>query len=290
MLIASGVQAQNVFATTGSSILGYTLSGTQSTFASGLTNVGGGMAFDSAGNLFASSGGGDIIKFTPGGLQSVFATGLQGPAGVAFDSAGNLFVGNTTGYYGATITKITPAGVQSTFTSVQQSAIDDPVALAFNRAGNLFVAEDGDGDIMEYTPSGVPNFFATHLGFDAPLSVAFDSAGNLFTTGRIPNDPYLHGDIYKITPEGTVSVFASGLYDPTALVIDSADDVFVVAGVLGIGDRNEIFEFTPNGVQSTFATTDGMYVSLAISAPEPSVLELFALGFCGIVLLRARQR
>lgn len=292
MLIASGVQAQHVFATTGGSILEYTMGGAQSTFASGLTNVGGGMAFDSAGNLFASSGGGDIIKFTPGGLQSVFATGLQGPDGLAFDSAGNLFVGNTTGYYGASITKITPAGAQSTFTSVQQSAIDNPVALAFNSAGNLFVANYGfNSDVLEYTPGGSPSIFTSHLGGLGPSSLAFNLKGDLFVTGLIANDPYRHGDIYKITPNGTVSVFASGLYDPTALAVDSAGDVFVVAGIDGgVGGNDRIYEFTPGGAESTFATTTGQFVSLAFAAPEPSCLVLLAVGMGTIALFRSRPR
>ena len=43
----------------------------------------------------ANYGANTIEKFTPGGVGSVFATtGLNGPIGLAFDSAGNLYAAN----------------------------------------------------------------------------------------------------------------------------------------------------------------------------------------------------
>ena len=86
-----------------------------------------GLAFDSAGNLYAANYGANTIeKFTPGGVGSVFAnTGLNSPIGLAFDSAGNLYAAN----YGAnTIEKFTPGGVGSVFAS---SGLSNPTFLAF---------------------------------------------------------------------------------------------------------------------------------------------------------------
>ena len=57
-----------------------------------------GLAFDSAGNLYAADGGAQTIyKFAPDGTRTVFvgpsafAHG-EYPVGLAFDSSGNLFV------------------------------------------------------------------------------------------------------------------------------------------------------------------------------------------------------
>jgi hypothetical protein len=53
-----------------------------------------GLAFDSAGNLYASNANfgsnGSIVKFTPGGVRTVFVgSGLSGPEFLAFtDNAG----------------------------------------------------------------------------------------------------------------------------------------------------------------------------------------------------------
>jgi sugar lactone lactonase YvrE len=56
-----------------------------------------GLAFDSAGNLYAADGGAQTIyKFAPNGARSVFAGPSEfaegeSPVGLAFDSSGNLF-------------------------------------------------------------------------------------------------------------------------------------------------------------------------------------------------------
>ena len=57
-----------------------------------------GLAFDSAGNLYAAAGGAQTIyKFAPNGARSVFVGPSafdpgEYPAGLAYDSSGNLFV------------------------------------------------------------------------------------------------------------------------------------------------------------------------------------------------------
>lgn len=69
---------------------GGTLSMSYTTFASGLAPGAGGIAFNSAGNMFVGNVS-DILEFTPGGHQTTFATGLDGPTTLAFDNSGNLF-------------------------------------------------------------------------------------------------------------------------------------------------------------------------------------------------------
>jgi DNA-binding beta-propeller fold protein YncE len=64
----------------------FTLGGVGSVFANSGLNSPQGLAFDSAGNLYAANYGGNTIeKFTPGGVGSVFAnTGLSNPTFLAF--------------------------------------------------------------------------------------------------------------------------------------------------------------------------------------------------------------
>jgi hypothetical protein len=74
-----------------------------------------GLAFDSAGNLYAANqGGNNIDKFTPAGVGSVFnvSGNLADPKGVAFDSGGNLYSPNNFG-----VEKFTPSGIGSSFSS-----------------------------------------------------------------------------------------------------------------------------------------------------------------------------
>jgi DNA-binding beta-propeller fold protein YncE len=106
-------------------IVKFTPGGVGSVFASDGLNEPTGLAFDSAGNLYAANVGDDTIeKFTPDGVGSVFAnSGVAFPEALAFDSAGNLYVANL-----ATIAKFTPAGVGSVFAS---SGLSQPMGLAF---------------------------------------------------------------------------------------------------------------------------------------------------------------
>jgi sugar lactone lactonase YvrE len=130
-----------------------------------------GLAFDSAGNLFAADGlDQTIYEFAPDGTRTVFAgpnafTDDEGPVGLAFDSAGNLFV-STEGPEDPSpgqILKFTPTGDESTFAT----GLTYPRGLAFDESGNLFVAEDRlfpDGDILTFAPGGgPPTVFATGL-------------------------------------------------------------------------------------------------------------------------------
>ena len=205
ILISSSAQAQNLFVANGSYVTEITPGGVQSEFADLVYPSG--LAFDSAGNLFVSSGDarpvlGDI---TPSGTSGSFTSGsLFWPVVPAINSAGDLFVavGGGRSYGGSGIGNIyefTPGGAQSTFAS---GLGNDPFGLAFNSAGNLF-SVDGNS-IYEYTPGGARSTFAS--GLNQPRGLAFNNSGDLFVTAG--------GSIYEYTPGGTQSTFASGLNDP----------------------------------------------------------------------------
>ena len=74
-------------------------------------------------------------------------------------------------------------------------------------------------------------------------ALAFDAAGNLFERGT--------DSIFKFTPDGNKSTFASGLstYGVYNLAFDAAGDLFV-----SDEDSHSILKFTPDGKKSTFAT------------------------------------
>lgn len=247
ILICSSAFAQNLFVSDFASgnIYEFTSDGVRSTFASGLS---GAIAFDKAGNLFVTDrGNGAIDQITPGGLRTTFASGLGRPIALAFDSADNLFVttGDQDGIGfpingSGKIYKLTPSGVRTTFAS----GLDLPNALAFNSAGNLFVADETaniSGPIYEFTPAGGRTTFTSELA--NPEAIAFDNASNLFVAGAngiykftpagaqtvfasgfSPFAPLafdsagnlfvsdlLSGNIYKFAPDGVRSTFASGL-------------------------------------------------------------------------------
>jgi sugar lactone lactonase YvrE len=178
------------------------------------------LAFDGAGNLYATlnhlspgTGGGRILKITPRGLVSTFVQ--LNPArfhqnfGAAVDEQNNLFVSDN---LHSVIYLITPGRRISTFVSTL-----DPSGLAFDGAGNLYVSDGGlnsgePAGITKIAPDGTQTLVVS--GLEDLRGLAFDPNGNLFAAG--------HGNnvIYKITPGGSVSIFASGLNVPQYLAVE----------------------------------------------------------------------
>jgi len=173
------VMANDQTSPTGAStIFKFTPDGERIVFGS-VPSQGWGLAFDSAGNLYAADGGAQTIyKFAPNGTRTVFvgpsafAEG-ESPVGLAFDSNGNLFVSiETFSDPGAdSIVYFTPMGVKSTFAT----GLTFPRGLAFDSARYLFVAEANaipDGRILRFPPGGgSPTVFAA--GFGRPEFLTF---------------------------------------------------------------------------------------------------------------------
>lgn len=287
----------------------------------GSLSYGGGLAFQgvtlpvsapsvttvAAQNLFVSSGN-NLIEITPGGTQSTFASkiyGLDGgtisPNQLVFDSFGNLYGTSPSDYvFGFPV-----VGIQGTFASLPPAASGGGAAL--DSAGILFVAVSSANIILEVTPNGATNVFAS--GLDDPQGLAFDSAGDLFEADENS------GRIYEFTNNaGTVSsnltVFAIGLKQPINLAFDGSGDLFEAdegsgniyeftnnngtlssnptlfasglsvpwalafnsAGNLFETDRGSgnIYEFTPNGTRTTFASGLSTLEGLAFE-PVPAL-------------------
>jgi len=245
-----------------------------------------GLAFDTIGNLYVSSGGsggagnGSIIKFLPGngGSGSPFATGLSNPNGLAFDAAGNLYEAD---FGSGTIFKITSGGVKSTFAS----GLSNPGALAFDAAGNLFEADTGSHAILKFTNTGgtlsnTPSTFASLGNLNTATGLAFDSAGNLFEAQQ-----GFSGTINKFAPNGSETNFANTANNPVGLAFDSAGNLFDTES------NGTINKFTNTGgtlsnTSSVFASSLSNPQDLAFQpavVPEPATGTM-VLGALGLLL------
>ena len=105
------------------------------------------LRFDRQRNLYVGdygsplTSGTRVLVYSPALTLTRTLTGFSGPIGIALDAAGNVYVAN---YRGNTITRVTPAGVSSTYAT----GLNGPHAIAFDPTGRLYVADYGTGRLV----------------------------------------------------------------------------------------------------------------------------------------------
>jgi sugar lactone lactonase YvrE len=243
-------------------IFEFTPSGEQNIYASGLNNPRG-MAFDSIGNLFATTAHdageveiGRVLKFNLRNHVSTFGSAAKFFfEGLAIDIAGNVYAmanDDTSPTGASTIFKFTPSGDRIVFGSLPSQGW----GMAFDSAGNLYAAQgpvgfDADSTIYKFGPDGTRTIFAGPDEFatgEYPVGLTFDSSGNLFISIETFSDPGADSIVY-FTPMGVKSTFATGLTTPRGLAFDSSGNLFVAeANAIPDGD---ILEFSPGGGSHT---------------------------------------
>ena len=249
-----------------------------------------------------SSSGGSISEYTPTGMQVTFASGLSRPRGLAFDNSGNLFAGLTylspAGNEHARILRFPPQGHESV---LGNAALSFTQGVVTDGAGNVFALVQDQispfpGTIYKFAPNGTRTLFASTPG--QSFAIAFDNSGNLFAAD--------FGDqaIYKFTLDGTRSVFvgpeafADGT-GPIGLAFDSTGNLFV--STEGDPGNDVILEFTPGGMESTFAggltqprglafdAAGNLFVAETLQSPSGDILE-FTTGGVEIVFASGIDR
>jgi hypothetical protein len=136
-------------------------------------------------------------------------------------------------------------------------------------SGGILGGANGNGLILEYTPSGTQiTYAAGHaVGLNSPRGLAFDSTGNLFVASTTVGATD-QGNLLKFTPGGTQSNFGgTGSNFMQGVVTDSTGNVYVVGDNRSIsGAPGTIFKFTPGGTPTIFGSTPGRAFGLAFDS------------------------
>jgi sugar lactone lactonase YvrE len=256
-----------------------------------------GLASDASGTLFVADQTNAVIRqISTAAVVSTFAgaPAISGsadgaasvatfnePFSVAVDAALNVYVGD---FLGATLRKVTPAGVVSTLAGspgMQGSADGTGAAARFatmqgvavDAAGTVYVADRLNQSIRKVTPAGVVTTLAgspsvvgaadgvgASASFDAPTAVAVDAVGNLYVADGNPT-------VRKITPAGAVTTIAgargrigntdgpgsvASFGSPQGIAVDAAGNVYVADAT-----NATVRKITTAGVVSTIAGIAG---------------------------------
>lgn len=255
--------------------------------ATGLAQPGA-LAFDGAHNLIVVNAGprptttgdcnGYVARITPDGSVTTLASGpWTSPSGLAFDPAGVLHVSETSAgppcnSGGISIWRVGAAGGAAPFTGTASQRMVNAQGIGFTADGTLLVADNeitcpgcggGGGGVLRVSPMGAVGVLV--LGMVNPSPLAVDAAGFAFVSDLpLERVGRMVGSIERVTPDGVVNRFASGV-TVTGLALDGQGRLVVAdraqRAILmlddqnrdGIADPGEITTFATNVVASGIA-------------------------------------
>src|SRR5260370_33092261 len=102
--------------------------------------------------------------------------------------------------------------------------------------GKLFSLNPNNGDVVKSTPAGVITrviHISASQGHIVPTALTFQN-GN-FYVGNLNTFPIVQGssNVFKITPTGQISVFATGFTTILGLAFDSKGRLYVLENTIG---------------------------------------------------------
>jgi sugar lactone lactonase YvrE len=186
-------------------------------------------AVDTEGNVYVTYSGRrgqktpvSVYKITPKGAVTPFATDIMNATGLAFNMMGDLFVSSR---FDGNVYSIDPSGNMQMFTEGMGIA----TGIAFDRNGYLYIG-DRSGSIFKISPKREIFVFATLEPSIAAYHLAFGMDNHLYVTGPTTSS---FDSIYRISPNGEVTRFFTGLGRPQGLAVDIDGIVYVVGSFRG---------------------------------------------------------
>ena len=196
-------------------------------------------AVDADGNLFAMVSGPrgervpvSIYRIDRDLQMRPFVRDLLNISALAFGPDGYLYASSRAE---GSVFRISPDGAITTFAEGMGIA----TGIAFDKQGNLFVG-DRSGTIFKISPSKEIFVFSTLEPSVAAYHLAFRDDGTLLVTAPTTSS---NQSIHAIDPDGTASIFFSGLGRPQGMAFDEHGNLYVAASHQG---NRGIVRITPD--------------------------------------------
>jgi Immunoglobulin domain/Regulator of chromosome condensation (RCC1) repeat/Immunoglobulin I-set domain/NHL repeat len=187
---------------------------------------------------------------------------LNTPGGIAFDSAGNLYIADAMNSRvrkvdtNHVITTVAGNGSSAWPTTgdggpATNAIVRNPLSVAVDASGNLYIADAGDDRVRKVDINGIittfagggPTYYsgdggpATNASLWTPVDLCFDASGNLFiadvynnrirkvdTNGIITTVAGLQGWVYN---GDNMAATSATLYFPFGVAVDAAGNLFI---------------------------------------------------------------
>jgi sugar lactone lactonase YvrE len=268
--------------------------------------VPGGVAADSAGNVYVADSGNNAIRKidTSGTVSTIAGTAGQfgsadgsgaaarflNPVGIAVDSQGNLYVTDKGNH---TVRKIT-SGVVTTLAgaagqsgsadgSGSQARFNGPTGIAVDASGNVYVADTGNNAIRRISPTGTVTTVAGTKGtagsadgtgtaalFNHPRGIALSASGIVYIADT-DNNTIRRGVVD--TSDGSLQVTS---VPPASVQVVASSNVTLK--IAASGTPAPTYQWSKNGTAISGATTSTLQLNSVTSADQANYSVLVTSG------------
>ncbi len=229
--------------------------------------AGGGLAVDSAGNLYIADSGNNRVRKVSNGVITTVAgntVALSSPAGVAVDSSGNLYIADTgnqvvrkvSGGVTVTVAGTGTAGGSGNGGPATAAQLNYPVGVAVTSAGNLYITDFLNG-ALRLVSGGVMTAPIALNGL-TPTAVTVDPSGNVFFAagGFAIVQPQSNGTVTFIAGNQTLANGYSGdngpavsaqMNTPSGVAVDASGNLYIA------DEFNNVVRKVAGGIITTVA-------------------------------------
>ncbi len=221
-------------------------------------------ALDAEGNIYVTFSGSRgqkvpvaIYKIDTNYDMKPFITEMMNATSIAFDSEGQMYVSSR---HDGAVYRVARNGTMAVYAEGMGIA----TGIAFDKQQNLYVG-DRSGTIFKIGRDRQIFVFATLEPSISGYHLAFSPDGHLHVTGPTTSS---FDNVYRVSPEGEVSLFYRGLGRPQGLAFDVLGNLYVAASLHG---RRGIVRITPDK-QTSLVMAGNSLVGLAFAPGRAAVL------------------
>jgi sugar lactone lactonase YvrE len=219
---------------------------------------------DAMGNIYTTLSGSagqrtpvSVYKIDANGRSKPLVTDIINATGLALDAAGVLYLSSRRE---GVVYQVSPSGNPSTYVEGMGVA----TGIAFDREENLYVG-DRSGTVFKISRERQVYVFATVEPSIAAYHLAFGEDGYLYVTGPTTSS---FDSVYRISPNGELSVFYRGLGRPQGMAFDAKGDLYVAASLAG---RRGVVRISPDAKAQLFLSGPAI-VGLAFAPGKSMIL------------------